>query len=245
MSKRAAWTEDENLHLGFLIEAGFTNVMIADIMKKPRTGVQVKAFRMYGGNPNYMKKHTKHAHLRGQVFEYFMKHSWDETKEKFNLTQSELKSVFEVGYRDPKYKHLRKDTRRKDVWTTKDYLTLLRFAGLKQRTWIATKLKRGGVHAIKDRLKRLGLSSKSLQGITLSQYRAAFLSEPKRYIQTEAGPNRSGMPTRFKIITWVDLNKWLRSGEIHAPEIFKIHVSAMARFQEWVWNGYESLVGEA
>ncbi len=241
MSKWAEWTESELMHLGFLIQGGFTNPEISKIMGKPRTGVAIKAQRIWGGNPNYRKSITKHAHLREPVMRYFLKHSWEETKEKFGLTQSELKSLFTVGYRDQNLKHLRKDKRVKREWDTKDYLTLLRFAGLKQRTWISKKLKRGGVHSTRERLEKLGIASKNLQGITLSQYRQAFGAEPERYIQSEAGPNRSGMPTRFKIILWSDLDRWLKRGKIHAPDVFKVHCSAMAMFQNWVWQGYERI----
>lgn len=240
MSRYARWTDSELMHLGFLIQAGFTNPEIADLMQKKRSAVQIKSQRVWGGNPNYRAQITKHAHLREPVMRYFLKHTWEETQNRFNLSESELKSIFTVSYRDPKFKHLRKDSRRKDAWTSKEYLTLLRFSGLKQRTWIAKKLKRGGIHSIKDRLEKLGIASKNLQGITLSQYRSAFNCEPKRYFRTDAGPNRRGMPTKYKIILWMDLDKWLKAGELHAPDVFKIHCSAMARFQKWVWRAYDS-----
>lgn len=237
MSRYKKWTDQELMQLGNLIEAGLTNPEISDIMKKPRAGVQIKAQRIWGGNPNYMKQKTKHKHLREPVMRYFLNHTWEETMKKFKLTHSELKSLFTVGYRDPDLNHLRKETRRHDAWSPKEYQFLIANSGIMPRDWIGKKLKRGTSICIKERLQKLGLSSKNLNGLTLTQFRSAFGCDPKRYVQTKAGPKTMLYATHFKIITWTDLDNWIESGELCAPDVTRLHVSIMAMFQRWIQKG--------
>ena len=90
---RKNWKNDELMKALFLREAGFNNIDIAKQLGRSRACVQCK-LQDFGGNANYMKKITKHAHLRGPVFLYFLNHTWDETRDKFKLTDSELKSLF-------------------------------------------------------------------------------------------------------------------------------------------------------
>lgn len=238
MAKNPNWTELELMNLGNLINAGFTNPEIAKIMNKPRTGVAIKSQKIWGGNPNYMRQKTKHKHLREPAMRYFLNHTWEETMEKFKLTRSELKSLFTVGYQDPNLKHLRKEIRRHDPWKAKEYQTLLCYAGIKPREWIGKKLKRGNAQScIKERLEKLGVSSKNMNGITLTQFKKAFGCKPPRYVQTEAGPSTTKYATHFRLILWTDLDRWISKGIIHAPEMMKIHVSTMAMFQRWITKG--------
>lgn len=238
MARNPEWTNEELMQLGSLIEAGLTNPEIAKIMNKPRAGVQIKAHRIWGGNSNYMKKITKHKHLREPAMRYFLNHTFEQTRKKFKLTESELKSLFTVGYRDEKLKHLRKETRRHDPWSAKEYQKLLCYAGIKPREWIGKKTKRGGVEAVRGRIEALGLSTKNTNGLTVSQFRTAFGREPFRFIKTDAGPNRGARnASHFKIITWMDMAKWIKSGKLRAPEITRLHIETMAMFQKWITKG--------
>ena len=188
------------------------------------------------------KWNIKHAHLREKVMTYFLNHSQEQTMKRFKLTKSELKSLMTIGYRLPEFKHLRKETRRHDAWSTKEYKTLLRYSGLKSRDWIAKKLNRGGENGIKDRLDLLGISSVTLNGITISKFREAFGKDPKFFLQTQAGPKRQlkskgNSCSYYKIVPWVWLNKELKTGRLKAHKIFSELVEAMAAFQEWYFDG--------
>lgn len=181
---------------------------------------------------------AKHSHLRELVMTYFLDHTWEETRKKFKFTQSELKSLFTVAYRDPKFAHLRKDTRTKREWNTKDYKLLLQNSGIMPREWIGKKLRRGNAHScIKERLQKLGVSSKNLNGITITQFREAFGNEPEFYIQTKAGPGRNGTPTYYKIIPWVWLDQEIKAKRLKTAKIFKDLIKSMALFQNWIFEG--------
>lgn len=187
------------------------------------------------------KWNEKHAHLREAVLVYFQTHTRDQTAKKFGLTDSELKSLFSVAYKMKEFAHIRKDKRLHSAWSTSQLKFLLRHAGLRPRKWIMEKLGRGtNVCHIKERLQALGVSSRTLQGITLSQFRQAFGTEPEFFLQTDAGPNgglKTALPTRWKIIPWVWLDQEIKAERLKTVKEFAILVSARAAFQEWIFDG--------
>lgn len=237
MGKR--WPEEKILHLGFLIEQGLTNVQIGKEFSMNTSTIQLASKRYFNGNPNYRNKKTKHKHLRKPVFEYFLNHTWSETKEKFKLTDSELKSVFTVGYRDNSLKSLRKDTRCRRLWDTKDTIFLLQRAGLIRREKIGMALGRGKDRVIKEKLMKLGVNTKTIQGMTLSSYRKNFGQEPSFAISTKAGPSGGIQSGMFKIIPWVILREELNNNKIIVPKIFADYIKTMALFQEWIFEGQD------
>lgn len=179
-----------------------------------------------------------HAHLREPLLKYFLNHSAEECQKKFNLTASQFKSCITYAYKQPELTHIRKDNRRHDPWSTKELKFLLKHCGIMPRDWIAKELSRGGELGIKDRLELLGISSKNLNGLTLSQFRQAFGIEPKFFIQTKAGPGYGKYsPTFYKIIPWVWINTEIKNGRLKTHPMFVQLVSSMAIFQEWIFEG--------
>lgn len=159
-----------------------------------------------GGISRMGEWNNKHAQIRVQVMTYFLNHSAKDTWEKFKLTESEFKSLMTVSYTRTELKHLRKDKRRRDAWTTREYKFMIQHSGLMSRDWIAKKLKRGGTEAIRGKLEFLQISSRTLNGITISQFRQAFQKEPGFYLKTKAGPGKGKYSSVFyKIIPWVYL----------------------------------------
>lgn len=187
------------------------------------------------------KWNVKHAHLREAVLRFYQTHSFDGTAKKFGLTKSELKSLFTNSYKMAEFKHLRKDSRLKIGWSTEQLKFLLQHAGLRPRKWIMEQLGRGNnVCVIKERMQTLGVSSRTLQGITLSQFRKAFDQEPKFYLQTDAGPDggpKGTLPTRWKIIPWVWLEQEIKAKRLKTSQEFRLLISARAEFQEWIFSG--------
>lgn len=181
----------------------------------------------------------KHAHLREKLLVYYLTHTEAECKKHFDLTDSEFKSCLTRAYIDPEFRFIRKDSRNHDAWSSRELKFLLRHAGLKPRKWIASKLKRGNYICIKERLQVLGISSRTLQGITLSQFRQAFGKDPEFYLQTSAGPSRASVsaPTLWKIVPWTWLDQELKAKRLSAPKMFKQLCGTMALFQEWVFEG--------
>lgn len=161
--------------------------------------------------------------------------TWDETKEKFGLTHSELKSLFTYGYRSPEFKHLRKETRDHSPWKLDQLKILLRYSGLRPRQFVAEKIGRGNVKScIKERYKKLGIASRNLQGLTLSQFIKVFGKRPEFYFQTDCGP---AAPTRWKIVPWVWLDEQIKTKKLETSTEMKILISARAMFQEWIFEG--------
>ncbi len=186
------------------------------------------------------KWNSKHSHIRGSAMRYFLTHTREQTRKKFGLTESEIKSLFTVGYRLPEFRHLRKETRLHSPWSAKQLQYLLTHAGLIPRKEILRHVKRGNnVCCIKERLQALGLSSRTLQGITLSQFREAFGKDPEFYLATTAGPDggaKGTLPTRWKIVPWVWLNEQIKSKKLKAPKEFCLLVETRAMFQEWIFE---------
>lgn len=184
------------------------------------------------------KWNNKHAHLRGPLLKYFLNHSAEECQKKFKLTPSEFKSCLTYAYKHPEFAHIRKDRRRHDAWSTKELKFLLRHSGIMPRDWIAKELNRGSELGIKDRLELLGISSKNLNGLTLTQFREAFGVDPKFYIQTKAGPGQGKHSSTFyKIVPWVCINVEIEKGRLKTHPMFVQLVSSMAIFQEWIFDG--------
>lgn len=183
---------------------------------------------------------NKHAHLREAVLRYYRTHTIEETGKRFGLTTSELKSCLSYAYHDPRFRHIRKDTRDHAPWSTDQLLFLLRHAGLKNRDWIADKIGRGNRTCIKERMQALGIASRTIQGITCSQFQVAFGRRPEFYLKTDAGPDGGPMgslPTKWKIVPWVWLDQELKSKRLKTAKEFRMLVDAMAKFQEWIHGG--------
>lgn len=183
----------------------------------------------------------KHVHLQGPVISYYQKHSFAETAKRFGLTLSEMKSCLTYAYKNPDLLGIRKATNDHSPWSTKHLKFLLRHCGLRPRTWVAKQIGRGNDVCIKERLQRLGLSSRTLQGITLSQFMQAFGKRPDFYLQTDAGPKgisgKWSIAPHWKIVPWVWLDQELKAKRLKTAPEFRQLVSARAMFQEWIFEG--------
>jgi hypothetical protein len=180
---------------------------------------------------------SKYAHIREPAMRYFLTHTFEETRERFKLTRQELENLLCGGYRDPKLKHLRKDTRRNDPWTAGELRFLLQHARLMPQDWISAQLKRGHSRSVRGRLKVLALPSRTINGISVAQFRDAFGSDPSFYLQTTAGPGRKGSQPHVKIVPWVWLDQELSAGRLRTAPVFRELVRAMALFQDWIFEG--------
>ncbi len=237
------WTEEQDRELRKLAGTNrFFFTEIADQLGRRPASVVYRAKKLGLASTRSTQAHrlgkwnSIYSAKRGAVMKYFVTHTWDETRERFGLTQSQLRNLMTAGYRMPEFKHLRKDTRDHSPWSAKQLQFLLTHAGLRPRKWIMAKLKRGtNVCHIKERLQALGLSSRTLQGLTITQFREAFGSEPGFFLQTDAGP--TGLPTRWRIIPWVWLDQELKAKRLKTAKEFRQLVTARAMFQEWIFEG--------
>lgn len=242
------WTEDQIETLKRLAgQKKYFFTEIAPKIGKPVASVRWKAKQLgLESTQRYLnarmgKWNSKHIHKRGAVMKYFLTHTWEETQKHFELTKSELKSLFTIGYRMQEFAHLRKDKRNHTGWSVKEHVFLLRHAGLRPRKWIMKELGRGNnVCHIKERLQTMGLSSRTLQGLTLSQFREAFGQEPAFFLQTDAGPDgglKTSLSTRWKIVPWVWLDQEIKAKRLKTVRELAMLISTRAMFQEWIFGG--------
>lgn len=232
-----SWTPDEIEELKRLHHEGkyfFTE--IAQMIGKKPANVNHQARRLGLKQSAYVisrkgQWNSQHKHLREPVMKYFVTHTWDETRERFGLSDKQLKSIFTVGYRDPKFKRFRKDKRRHDAWTKSELLFLVKHSGIKPREWIARRLKRGTMQSTKECLFRLKISSRYINGLP---ERLANLIIPIGGIKTQAGaPGVSG-ECHIRIVPWVALEDAISGKRI--KQDLRLSIQGMARFQRWVFG---------
>jgi hypothetical protein len=105
------------------------------------------------------------------------------------------------------------------------------------------KLKRGkNVCHIKEKLQALGLSSRTLQGLTLSQFIEAFGKRPEFYLLTDAGPNATSgahkrAHTHWRIVPWAWLDQELKAKRLKTMKELRLLIATRAQFQEWIFEG--------
>ncbi len=240
-----SWNEIDDERLTRLAKSGKVNyVEIAQLLKRKQGAVRWRARKR--GLPNHPKT-IKHEHpntkydlkLKFRVFKYYMRHTHRECAKKFNLDEREIKSLLTNGYKDERFDKFRKDTRTHEALSANELQTLLTHSGLVPQKELMRKLGRGKNFChIKERLHRLGLASRNLQGLTLSQYKEAFGKRPDFFIQTRAGPRRkSASFTLWKIVPWVYLNEEVRTKRLRTAQEMKLLVQTQAEFQRWIFGG--------
>lgn len=180
----------------------------------------------------------KHAHLREAVFRFYLKHTFEECQKKFKLTKSELKSLFTAGYKIDALAHLRKDTRRHDEWTLGEWLFMIRHCGIRERRWIALKLKRGNDtgRVIKERLKKSGGgSTRYLNGMPRS-WASVFwpIDLVPKGIKTKAGAHGPGKICQTVLIPWVEVERLSKA--FVTDETVRACIRAMATFQRFIFR---------
>lgn len=220
-----------------LIGQGKTNPEIAAKLDISKNSVAVFTQRELGGNPNYLKRKIKHKHLHRKVLTAKLAMNDLELMEKFNLSASELKSCLTSAYKREEFAHIRKDKRRRDAWSSEEYKFMLKYSGIISQDEISQQLKRGkGRRVVKEKMQQLGLSSKYINGLTLSKFYALFKKAPIYYLETTAGPPCSKFSKRshFKIVPWCHIREMLIDGYVEQCEVFQVYIDAMAMFQRWI-----------
>ncbi len=189
----------------------------------------------------YGEANRKHSHLRLPALKYYQSHSFEQTAKHFGLTMSEMKSLMTAAYKKKDWKKWRKETRTHEPWSKKELQFLITHAGLVPRKWIMEKLGRGkNVCHIKERLQALGLASRTMQGISLSQFRVMFEQEPGFYLKTFAGPSggaSGAASTLWRTIPWVYLDQEIKAKRLKTGIELRTLISARAQFQEWIFEG--------
>lgn len=226
-------SQDSCLAIDKLIKSGCNNREISDRLGISKSLIAQYCRRVYGGNKNF--KRCKHKHLREEVLLFFLNNSFEETAKKFNLKKGELKSLFTAAYKDTKFKHLRKEKRinHKNFWTIEEIRQMLNLCGIKSRKEISIILKRGNERVIKEKLSKLGISSRNINGLNISVFRQFFNCEPEFLIESTAGPTSINKKTCFKIVPWIKIDEWIKSNKIKTVSVFEKLVEIYAMFQRW------------
>lgn len=180
------------------------------------------------------EKNIKHKHLQEEVMKYFLTHTLKETEDHFNLTPSNLSSLFTNAYKDSKFKHLRKDRRNHTPWSDRDWIFMVRHSGIMPREWIAKKLKRGETYnSVEDALAKFKGLGKYMNGMPVRWAANIFAAEELAHaIKTRAGPtgcSERGSDFRYLLIPWVTAERLIKHKEL--PKEVRIGIEALARFQ--------------
>ena len=230
-------TQDEKDSILVLATKGHTNSEIAEMLGKKKT--QVASFiQRSGGNPSYRKRIKKYDDDKiKKAFEIFQKASFDETAEIMGLTKTELKSLMTIGYTKERFCVYRKDTRinHRRKWTVTETTKMLKWAGLIPRKRIALKLNRGNDRVIKERLMKIGIATRNINGIPVRQFAQFFGKEANDLLSSgKIVPSGIG---RFNIILWVDVSKLIKGGLLAVTPTQELIVETRAKFQNWLWGG--------
>lgn len=232
-----SWTKREEKELVRLCKGDLFATEIAEKLRKKPQIVRYK-MRVLGISPadrardsgRMAKWNKKHAHLRERAMKFFMTHTFEQTRDKFGLSSIEIKSLMTAGYMDPKFSHLRKDTRRNDVWSFEETMFLLKHCGLQPRDWIAGKIKRGTMQSSKEMLSRLKIKSRYVNGLPKRLAEELIGRNIDSGIKVKAGPTAPGVDCRPIIVPWVILYSEAKKSslELHFVEA----IGALARFQK-------------
>lgn len=238
------WTKSEDQRLASLAASGsWMYSEIAEKMGIDAIRVRYRAKKL--GLPSDPGKHkkgkwnVKHAHLRGAVMTYFLTHTKEETRQKFNLSEKEIKSLFTIGYREEKFAHLRKDKRTHAPWSLAEWLFVIRRCGLIERGVIAKKMGRslnGKHHAVKERVAKAGGgTTKFLNGIPIGWAEQIWPLDLIRHlaIKSASGPTGGVRGNfRFLILPWIEAERLSRVF-VTPPEVSAC-IRAMAKFQRFI-----------
>jgi hypothetical protein len=264
--KNSRWTKSELAELRRLCSSNTLFMSeIAEKLGRAPASTRWKAHRIgVWSEPEgrFAEWNRKHQHLHEAVLRYFRDHTYEETAKHFGLTEGELKSCFAYAYRNPKFKHIRKDDRRHDAWTAKELLFLARHAGIQPRAWIAKKLKRGTDQAVKEALSRAGVGARYINGMPISWAVNLFGEAACGIaIATKAGPQGLSGSTgetisTYQLIPWIQCEELLEAGltrelkgsgrwkrrehpRLQVPDEVRAAIRAMANFQRWI-HGVQS-----
>lgn len=178
------------------------------------------------------EKNIKHKHIQYEVMKYFLTHSQKETEEHFKLTPSNFCSLFTNSYKNPKFKHLRKDKRNHSSWSDQDWIFMVRYSGVMPREWIARKLKRGNTYnSVKDALAKFRGFGKYMNGAPARWFDGILDKSiiDELSIKTKAGPFSSLGDFRYCLIPWVTFERVVSQYNFDKKVI--IAVESLARFQ--------------
>lgn len=233
-----SWTKEEDRKLKELCESGkyFFKDMAPKLKKLPGATVyRAKKLGLKNVRDGRERKGI-HNHLTETVMTYFLDHTYDECCKKFGLTSSNMKSLFSLGYKIEKLRHLRKDTRMKSAWTLKTRLNFLRKAGLMQREEIAISEGRGqSSDVIKEFMRKMGAGeTRYLNGLSSKWFFELTGVHPTFFIQTRSGPAFC----QHKIVPWVWISGNLKVYEL-IPEELRPCIDAMSKFQKFIYQENE------
>jgi hypothetical protein len=226
-------TQAEKTLMTKMIKEGFLYREVAKLTKRSRESVACFARRSgLCGHGDYHKRGT-YFEKKDEIIKLYQNHTAKETAKKLKLSLSQVRHCIDIAYKKNEVKP--KDTRERSAWLAKDYLTMLRYAGLKERAWIAIKMGRsttGKPHTVKRRIGKLG--SRYANGLTLSLVSEIFPDATKFAIQSNAGSG--GISGQFKpiIVPWVCLDILCRKNPGRVSDDIACCIAAMSDFQKMV-----------
>ncbi len=228
--------DDFRDEIEILLDEGLTNPEISEVLGFDLGVVRRFVRSEYGGNKNFMKRHTKHKHLRKELLELrvIYKLTNSEIRKRLNLSESEFRSCLDKAYKDKKLKKLRIQPKTKGPWNEDDLKFLLKWSGILSIGEIAKNV-RGGTkgYTVKGKLHNLGIRGNMVNGLSFDEFITLFGKEPKYFLLTSAMTQkfRSG---KLKLVPWCYIDELYRNGEIYHSKVLGKYIESMALFQKWI-----------
>lgn len=176
---------------------------------------------------------------RQKVIRVYKTNTASETAKLVGLTKGQVIGLMETSRRMGIIGNAFKDKRNKAPWTFKERLSLIRMAGLVNRSEIGKRLGRDGQRNIKERMRNdFNSGTKFLHGMPITWVRELIpMDLEDRKVQTTAGPRgviNGAVRTCFRIVPWTDLEQVTFA--IRLDPSLKSAIRAMARFQRFIWQ---------
>jgi hypothetical protein len=115
---------------------------------------------------------------------------------------------------------------------------MLKMAGIIPRKRIAEILDRGNARVVKERMMKLNVSSRNINGMNIAVFRKTFGQEPRRSFRTLAGPSGANGASFYTLVLWVDIEKWIDRGDLPTTNVLTKLVKTYALMQRWLHGKY-------
>lgn len=229
--KRRPFTTDEDKEIYRLINGGATYVDIAKSLRRNPSSIAVRARKLgLSSRANYFRSMGAYCTKTTiqKIVDLYQTRTATEVAEEIGLEPHQVRHALDIAYKNHKFKP--KDKRRHDQWSPDDLITLLQYSGLQERGWIAKKLNRGTMHAVKECLGRMNSSSRYLNGLP-QKLAEELLKVPLDAVKTGAGAPGPDGKCKTKIVPWVVMEVIIKRNKLRLTPAVSAGISALAKFQ--------------
>lgn len=229
--KRRVFTKQDRDTIRSMIKDGATYPEIARALGRSASTIATEARSLgLSSRKNYFIRRGSYCSKTtlDRIFGLYQSRTRSEVADVTGLSISQVSHALDVGYK--RFGYQIKDKRRHDEWNTEELLTLLRYSGLQERTWIAKKLDRGTMHSVKEVLTRMSSSSRYLNGLP-EKLAVELLNIPLDSVKTSAGAPGPKGNCKTKMVPWVVMSAMIKRHHLKLAPAVIAGIEALSKFQ--------------